>query len=270
MSNETSLCIDIGNSQMHGGVYSGGVMITQFRKETSPRTSRDELGLFLVAVLKEMGIDPKSITKIGVCCVVPDLVYSLRNAARIYFGMEALFLEAGVKTKLKIKTKNPLEVGADRIANAIATSELYPDRDAVVVDFGTAITFDAVSAKKEYLGGSICAGMGLSMEALGSKTAKLPFVEITSAKRAIGKSTIECIQSGLYFGYMGMIKELVGRIRNEAFGDRECMVIATGGMSQLYRSSGLFDVIVPDLVLQGINVVLAMNPVSDKSKEYAG
>ncbi|MCH6257354.1 type III pantothenate kinase [Puniceicoccaceae bacterium K14] len=269
MSDEVNLCIDIGNSQMHGGVYSNGEMITQFRKETSPRTSRDELGLFLVSVLKEMGIDPKSITRIGMCCVVPDLVYSLKNASRIYFGVEPLLLEAGVKTKLKIKTKNPLEVGADRIANAIATSELYPDRDALIVDFGTAITFDAVSADKEYLGGSICAGMGLSMEALGSKTAKLPFVEITNSKRALGKSTIECIQGGLYFGYLGLIKELVGRIRDEAFGDKNCLVIATGGMSQLYRNSGLFDVIVPDLVLQGINVVLAMNPISNQAKEYA-
>lgn len=270
MSKVTSLCIDIGNSQMHGGVYRDGKMITQFRKESSARTSRDELGLFLVSVLREMGIDPKTIKRIGICCVVPDLVHSLKNAARIYFGVEPLFLEAGIKTKLKIKTRNPLEVGADRIANAIAASDLYPDQDALVVDFGTAITFDAVSKEKEYLGGSICAGMGLSMEALGTKTAKLPFVEITNSKRALGKSTIECIQSGLYFGYLGMIKELVGRIHQEAFGDEPCKVIATGGMSQLYRNAGLFDVIIPDLVLQGINVVLAMNPNSDKSIESAG
>ena len=133
----------------------------------------------------------------------------------------------------------------------------------LVVDFGTAITIDSVSAKREYLGGAICPGLGLSMEALGSKTAKLPFVEITQPKLALGRSTIECIQGGLYFGYLGMIKELVERIRKEAFAEEECRVVATGGFSQLYRDSGLFNEIVPDLVLRGVNAVLSLNPVAE-------
>ena len=255
-----NLCIDVGNSQLHGVVYDGDQHVAQLRKESSSRTSRDELGLFLVNVLREKGVDPKKIERIGVSCVVPDEVHSLRNACLIYFGIEPLFLEAGIKTKLKIKTRNPLEVGADRIANAIAVGDLFPDTNALVVDFGTAITFDAVTAKREYLGGSIMAGLGLAMQALGSKTAKLPFVEITKAESALGRSTIECIQGGIYHGYYGMVKELIGRIRQEAFGDEECVVVATGGFSQLYRDSGLFDEIVPDLVLRGINIVLALNP----------
>lgn len=249
---------------MHGAVYDGDRFVAQFRKESS-RASRDEIGLFLVAVLRERGVEPEQIERIGISCVVPDEVHALRNACRIYFRREPLFLEAGVKTRLKIKTRNPLEVGADRIANAIAVSEMYPDSNALVVDFGTAITLDAVSAQREYLGGSICAGLGLAMEALGSKTAKLPFVEITQPKRALGRSTIECIQGGLYFGYLGMIRSLVAQIRAEAFGDAACRVIATGGFSQLYRDSGLFDEIVPDLVLRGVNAVLDLNPVETQA-----
>ncbi|MBC2607022.1 type III pantothenate kinase [Pelagicoccus albus] len=255
-----NLCIDVGNSQMHGAVYDGDRFVTQFRKESS-RSSRDEIGLFLVSVLREHGLDPSLVERIGISCVVPDELYSLRNACRIYFDLEPLFLEAGVKTKLKIKTRNPLEVGADRIANAVAVSEMFSGQNAVVVDFGTAITLDAVSSQREYLGGSICAGLGLAMEALGSNTAKLPFVEINAPKRALGRSTIEAIQSGLYFGYLGMIRNLVDRIRQEAFGDEATLVIATGGFSQLYRDAGLFDEIVPDLVLRGVNAMLAWNPI---------
>jgi len=249
---------------MHGAIYDGSRFVAQFRKESS-RASRDEIGLFLVAVLRERGVDPKQVERIGISCVVPDEVHALRNACRIYFRREPLFLEAGVKTRLKIKTRNPLEVGADRIANAIAVSEMYPDCNALVVDFGTAITLDAVSAQREYMGGAICAGLGLAMEALGSKTAKLPFVEITQPKRALGRSTIECIQGGLYFGYLGMIRGLVARIRTEAFGDAACFVVATGGFSQLYRDSGLFDEIVPDLVLRWVNAVLDLNPVEARA-----
>ncbi|MDQ8205542.1 type III pantothenate kinase [Pelagicoccus sp. SDUM812003] len=260
-----NLCIDVGNSQMHGAVYDGDRFVIQFRKE-STRASRDEIGLFLVSVLKEHGVDPHAIERIGISCVVPDEMHSLRNACRIYFNLEPLFLEAGVKTKLKIKTRNPLEVGADRIANAIAVTELFPGKDSVVVDFGTAITLDAVTANREYLGGAICAGLGLAMNALGSKTAKLPFVEITKAKSALGRSTTEAIQGGLYFGYLGMIKELIARIRQEAFSDRQCQIIATGGFSRLFSETGIFDVMVPDLVLRGVNAVLDLNPVKEPAE----
>ena len=123
-----NLCIDVGNSQLHGGVYDeNGELVMQIRKESSLRVSSDEMGLFLVSALREKGVDPKAIDRIGVSCVVPDEVYTIRIACRDYFDTDVLFLEAGVKTKLKIKTRNPLEVGADRIANAIAAIDLYPD-----------------------------------------------------------------------------------------------------------------------------------------------
>ncbi|MGK0240183.1 MAG: type III pantothenate kinase [Candidatus Pelagisphaera sp.] len=255
-----NLCIDVGNSQLHGGVYDeNGELVMQIRKESSLRVSSDEMGLFLVSALREKGVDPKAIDRIGVSCVVPDEVYTIRVACREYFDTEALFLEAGVKTKLKIKTRNPLEVGADRIANAIAVIELYPKTNVVVVDFGTAITFDAISANREYLGGSICAGLGLAMEALGTKTAKLPHVEIVRAPQALGRSSIESIQGGLYYGYLGLMKELIEQIGKEAFGSQPRQIVATGGFSSLYRDVGVFHEIVPDLVLRGVNAMLALN-----------
>lgn len=260
-----NLCIDVGNSQLHGAVYGdSGELKMQLRKESSNRVSSDEMGLFLVSALREKGIDTSLISRIGISCVVPEETHTLRVACREYFNTEPLFLEAGVKTKLKIKTRNPLEVGADRIANAIAASERYPNGNVVVVDFGTAITVDAVSVDREYLGGAICAGLGLAMEALGTKTAKLPHVEIVHTNRALGKSSIESIQNGLYFGYLGLVRELVGQIGKEAFGLGAYKTIATGGYSQLYRDENLFDEIIPDLVLQGVNTILKLNPIEEK------
>lgn len=257
-----NLCIDVGNSQLHGAVYEDNKrLLMQIRKESSNRVSSDEMGLFLVSALREKGIASEKINRIGVSCVVPEEVFTLKIACRDYFNTEPLFLESGVKTRLKIKTRNPLEVGADRIANAIAVTELYPDKNVVVVDFGTAITLDAVSGEREYLGGSICAGLGLAMEALGTKTAKLPHVEIVKSSNALGRSSIESIQGGLYFGYLGLVRELVGRIGSEAFGGKEHRVVATGGYSQLYKEEKLFDDIIPDLVLQGVNKMLELNPV---------
>ena len=257
-----NLCIDVGNSQLHGAVYENDKdLVMQIRKESSYRVSSDEMGLFLVSALREKGIDAEQIRRIGVSCVVPEELFTLKMACREYFNTEPLFLESGVKTRLKIKTRNPLEVGADRIANAIAVTELYFDQNVVVVDFGTAITLDAVSEEKEYLGGSICAGLGLAMEALGTKTAKLPHVEIVNAEKALGKSSIESIQGGLYFGYLGLVKELVRRIGEEAFGKKRYRIVATGGYSLLYRDEKLFDDIIPDLVLQGVNKMLELNPI---------
>src|SRR3989339_561813 len=191
------LCIDVGNSQIHGGVFNGGELTVQFRKTSRQQFSSDEIGLFLKTVLRENSVDPDSISGISICSVVPDLNHSIRNGCIKYFRIEPFFLKAGVKTGLKIQYRNPLEVGADRIANAIAAMHFYPNRNLIVVDFGTATTFCAISKKKEYLGGIILPGVKISMEALESKTAQLPIVEIKKTDVVIGKSTVESIQSGL-------------------------------------------------------------------------
>lgn len=253
------LCLDIGNTQIHGGVFDGSKLTLQFRKTSRQQTSSDELGLFFTSVLRENGINPKEVTNISLCSVVPDMLHSTSSACIKYFKMEPFILRAGVKTGLNIKYKNPSEVGTDRIANAIAAMKLYPDKNIIVIDFGTATTFDVISKQKEYLGGVIMPGIRISMESLVSNTAKLPKVEIARPEIVVGKTTIESIQSGLYYGQIGMVRELTKQISSEVFGDDEPVLIATGGFSTFFDEANIFEIIVPNLVLQGLNEVLQMN-----------
>lgn len=253
------LCLDVGNTTIHGGVYHNDELITQFRKMSRQHFSADEAGLFFKNVLRENEVDVKSIQGISVCSVVPAVNHSLRGACQKYLGMDPFFLRPGVKTGLKVKYRNPVEVGADRIANAIGAVHLYPDRNRVVIDFGTATTFCAISKNREYLGGIIVPGVRISMEALERETAQLPTVEIKEVDHVIGKSTIESIQSGLYHGQVGMVRELIKGITREAFGDEPPVVIGTGGFSRLFENAGLFDAIVPTLVLDGLRIAYQMN-----------
>jgi type III pantothenate kinase len=259
------LSLDVGNTTIHGGLFDGDTLKFQFRRTSDSAASSDELGVFLRSVLRENGADPVSVKQIAICCVVPDAIYSLRGACQKYFGINPFLLQAGVKTGLKIKYRNPLEVGADRIADAIAGTHLYPNRNLLIVDFGTATTIEVVNREREYLGGVILAGMRISMEALELRTAKLPPVEIVRVDSAavLGKSTIESIQSGLYYGTIGIVKELKTRLIDDCFngghGDDKPVVLATGGFSGLFEKAGLFDSIVPDLVLKGLNLALLMN-----------
>lgn len=253
------LTLDVGNSQIFGGVFDKEKLKLRFRKTSKTGASSDEIGIFLRSVLRENDIEPNDITHIAMCSVVPDVVYSIRNACKKYFNLNPFLLQAGVKTGLKINYRNPLEVGADRIANSIAAVQLYPKKNIVVVDLGTATTFCAISKEKDYMGGSIVAGLRLSMEALESQTAKLPSVEIVSTKEALGRSTVESIQSGLYFGHLGTMKEITHRISEECFQGEKPFVIGTGGFSSLFEREKVFDVTHPDLVLQGLMMALKMN-----------
>ncbi len=258
------LLLDVGNSQIFGGVIENPSLSPphfrfRFRKSTQSSSSSDETGLFLKMVLKENAIDPKAITKIGICSVVPDAMHSLRGACQKYFNITPFVLQAGVKTGLKIKYRNPLEVGADRIANSIAAIQMYPDRDIVIVDLGTATTFCAVTREKDYLGGAIIPGLRISMEALESRTAKLPSVEILKPDAACGRSTIESIQSGLYYSHVGAMRELISRYQKELFRGERPYVIGTGGFSRLFQGMEIFDVEIPDLVLYGLLMALKLN-----------
>ena len=253
------LTLDVGNSQVYGGVFIENKIKLRFRKASKTGASSDEIGVFLRAVLRENGIEPKQIKQIVACSVVPDVVYSIRNACKKYFDLSPFFLEPGTKTGLNIQYRNPVEVGADRIANAIAATHLYTNKNILIVDLGTATTFCAISQKKEYLGGVIVAGLRLGMEALEKQTAKLPSVEIVARKEALGKGTVESIQSGLFFGHIGIIKEITERISVECFKGEKPFVIGTGGFSGLFEKSKIFDVIHGDLVLQGLFLALKMN-----------
>ncbi|MCS6973447.1 MAG: type III pantothenate kinase [Cyclobacteriaceae bacterium] len=253
------LCLDVGNTTIHGGVYQGDNLITQFRKMSRQHFSADEAGLFFKSVLRENGVDVNQITGIAVCSVVPAVNHSLRGACQKYLGKEPFFLRPGVKTGLKVKYRNPVEVGADRIANAIGAVHLYPGKNIIVIDFGTATTFCAISKERDYLGGIIVPGVRISMEALERETAQLPTVEITEVDHVIGKSTVESIQSGLYHGQVGMVRELIKGITREAFAEDTPLIIGTGGFSRLFENARLFDVIIPTLVLDGLRIAYQLN-----------
>jgi type III pantothenate kinase len=256
------LALDVGNSQIYGGVFDTAKhekMLLSFRRNSKQGSSSDEVGIFLRSVIRENGFNPTDIKQIALCSVVPDVIYSLKGACQKYFGINPFVLQAGVKTGLNIKYRNPLEVGADRISNSIAVSKLYPKKNAIIVDLGTATTFDVLTEDRDYLGGSIIAGMKISMESLESKTARLPSVEIIPSVESLGRSTVESIQSGLYFGHLGAIKEISHRLANECFDGQKPLIIGTGGFSSLFEKEKVFDAIVPDLVLKGLIYSLQMS-----------
>jgi type III pantothenate kinase len=253
------LCLDIGNTQIHGGVFDGDALLCQFRKSTQPLGSTDELGIFFVSVLRENGVDPRSVGHVALCSVVPAALHPLRGASRQYFGREPFVLQAGVKTGLKVRYRNPLEVGADRIAGAIAAVHRHPSRNLIVVDCGTATTFDVVTSSGDYLGGVILPGVGVSAEALASRTAKLPRVEIARPESVLGRSTVESIQSGLYHGHTGAIRHLVAELAREAFAGERPHVVGTGGFARMLEEERLFDEVVPELVLLGLKQAEMLN-----------
>ena len=253
------LTLDVGNSQIHGGVFNGDVLRVQFRRTTHPIGSSDEIGVFLRAVLRENQLDPAAVRRVAICSVVPPVAYPLRAACVKYFHCEPFLLQAGVRTGLKIKYRNPAEVGADRVANAIAATLRRPGSNCLVVDCGTATTFDVVTAGGDYLGGAIMPGLGISAEMLSSRTARLPSVEIARPEAALGRSTSESIQAGLYHGHVGAIRQLLGQLAREAFAGEKPAVIGTGGFARMFEAEGLFDEIVPELVLFGLKHAELLN-----------
>lgn len=257
------LCLDVGNSQIFGGIFQDDQLKLRFRRNTINNSSSDDLGLFLKGILRENQIDPDKIQKITFCSVVPDILHSLNNCCVKYFKQTPFILQPGSKSGIQIKYRNPIEVGSDRIANSIAATYLYPGKNLVIIDFGTAITFCAVSKHCEYLGGLISTGLQIAMKALEQNTAKLPKVEIIHPPTVIGRSTVESLQSGLYYGTLGMIKEIIRSITQEAFADDPPYVIGTGGFSRLFADQDVFHSVDPDLVLKGLFLSLSKNASDD-------
>jgi type III pantothenate kinase len=252
------LTLDVGNSQIFAGVFEGNDLKTTFRRTSSIRASSDEFGTFFRAALRENRIDPDGIEMAAICSVVPDVVHSLRNCFRKYFRFEPFVLQPGAKTGLKIRYRNPLEVGADKIANAIGALIRFPGRNLMIVDFGTATTLCAVSREKEYLGGIIAPGISISMAALGSNTARLPFVEIIRPPEVLGRSTVESIQSGLYFGTLATVKSLAASVAKQYLANQQPMIVGTGAFGRLFENEELFDEFVPELPLIGLRRAVEM------------
>ena len=258
------LCLDVGNSHIYGGVFDGDDLVLHFRHTSKGNTS-DEWGVFLRCVLRENSCMPEDILAISICSVVPTLDQPLRIACRNYFSIEPFFLQSGVKTGLKIQYNKPEDVGADRIANAIAATNLFPDTALIVLDFGTATTFCAIDANKNYLGGAILPGVHLSLNALSKNTAKLPSVDVVNVTKVVGSSTIESIQSGVFYGAIGACRELIQRMKNDVFLQSSVKVLATGGLSFLFADYEIYDQHLPDLVLHGLRLAAEMNdPIKDK------
>lgn len=249
------LCLDVGNTHIVGGLYDGDALKLRFRYATNQLGTADQFGIFLHGILQTNGVAVDKIKVVAMSSVVPSGNYTIRHAITQYFPKAEYFvLQAGVKTGINIKYKNPNEVGADLIAGAIGGVNAFPAKNLIIADLGTATTLVAVSKKNDFLGGVIMPGMRLSMESLRSNTAKLMEVDIETPDTYLGQSTRECIQRGLYFGHLGAMKEIIGGYTDELFGGEAPVVIGTGGFSHLFREKNIFTVILPDLVLQGIRI----------------
>ncbi len=251
------LAIDLGNTNLTIGLYEGETLVHHWRLATEDARMPDEYGLQFLGLLTHIGKTPADLTGICLASVVPPLTGRVAQACRQYLKREPLIVDAGVKTGIKIRYEDPRAVGADRVADAVAVHTLYGG-PACVVDFGTATTFNAVTADGQYLGGAITAGINLAAEALFHRAAKLARVDIQRPPSVIGRNTVHAMQSGLLFGYVSMVEGMVARFRAELGGDMK--VIATGGLAEIVaKETDVIDVIAPWLTLDGLRIIWELN-----------
>ncbi|PZM64245.1 type III pantothenate kinase [Paenibacillus dendritiformis] len=253
------LVIDIGNTNIVLGVYEGDKLLHNWRLSTSRQSTTDEYGVMIYNLFTMTKLSVKDIEGVILSSVVPPIMHTMEMLCKKYLNKAPLVVGPGVKTGLNIRIENPREVGADRIVNAVAAIELYGGlKPLVVVDFGTATTFDVIDVKGNYIGGAIVPGIGISTEALYQRAAKLPRIELTKPKSVIGRNTVHSMQAGIIFGYAGQVDGIVDRITNEV--GAEPTVIATGGMAELIASeSRTIDTTNPLLTLEGLRLIYNRN-----------
>lgn len=252
------LAIDIGNTRMDIGVFKGRELQAVWHLATDVHKMVDEYAVVILSLLSQQGLNPSDIKHAVICCVTPPLVPTFRELCRRYLSISPLIVEPGVKTGVSILIDNPREVGADRIVNAAAGHHLYGG-PLIVVDLGTATTFDVISENGDYLGGAIAPGIKIATEALFQRTAKLPRVDLVRPKHVIGRDTVSAMQSGFIFGYVGLIEGLVGRIQQE-LGGKKARVIATGGYAELIAGeTKVIEIVNPYLTLVGLTIIHELN-----------
>lgn len=254
------LVIDIGNTNTTLGLLREDEVVDQWRVSSGPRTT-DELGLLLLQLLAHRGHSPAQIEGAIVACVVPSVLFTWSKACRRYLNHEPLVVGRGLRTGVRLRVDNPREVGADRIVNTAAALARWP-APLVIVDFGTATTFDCVNREGDYVGGAIAPGLQISADALVTRTSKLPRVEVARPRRAIGANTVESMQSGLFLGYVGLVDHLARQCKAELSppGGPEVRCVATGGFSNLVgRACAEVDEVDPDLTLRGLSVLWRLN-----------
>ncbi|MBO2945966.1 type III pantothenate kinase [Paenibacillus sp. F411] len=253
------LVVDIGNTNIVLGIYEHKELLHHFRISTSRQSTVDEYGVLIHNLFQMSQISVNDIEGVIVSSVVPPLIPVVEEMCRKYMSQDPLIVGPGIKTGLNLRNDNPREVGADRIVNAVAAVEKYGGGPLIVVDFGTATTFDCIDASGSYLGGAIVPGVGIAAEALVQRASKLPRIELEKPKKAIGRNTVHAMQSGMIFGYAGQVEGLVRRIKAE-LGTDNVKVIATGGLAELISGeTHCIDDIDPLLTLDGLRIIYERN-----------
>ena len=252
------LTLDVGNTNIKAALFDGEDMAAYFRISTNRQMTSDEYGILMVNLFAHNGVSMKKVEGIIMSSVVPTVNYTLEHMCRNYFGMDPMTVGPGIKTGINIKYDNPRELGGDRIANAVAAYTIYGG-PCITIDFGTATTFGALSAKGEFLGGAICPGLKLAAEALTEHAAKLPRFELVKPDYAIGRNTITNLQAGIVYGYVGQVNYLVKKFREELKAPN-AKVIATGGLALLVADeTDSIDVLDGILTLKGLRIIYERN-----------